>query len=129
MVSLSSRSPIRESPRLLVAGVLLGICLIVIGLGIGLAISSGGSTSPASHTVRVAQPSGASVSQLRQTVAADAASLRIARGRVNDLQTRLSLSQRQTAHKIAALRRSRRAARCWRAKALHPQQPKSATCP
>lgn len=131
MVSLSSRRPIRESPRLLAAGVVLAICLVAVGVLIGLAVSGGGSSSPTASpaSVRARQPAAATISQLRHTVAADAATLRTQHARVTYLQTRLRLSQHQTARKIAALHRSRRAARCWRARALHPGQPKPATCP
>jgi len=119
MVSLSSRSPIRESPRLLGAGLLVAVCLVAIGLGIGWATASPSQPAP---------QSGASIAQLRRTVASQRATLRSQQASITSLKADLTGVRQYSAATAAALRRSRRLARCWRARAQHPHKAKSATC-
>jgi hypothetical protein len=105
--SLSSRSRLREWPRLIVAAVTVAILLVLVGVAVAAAVNAGGSAG-----------TGAAAGRLnREAVALRAADARV-RALTRQAQSataQLSLSRRALFHTRIALARARQSAACWRA--------------
>ncbi|HTX32695.1 MAG TPA: hypothetical protein VMD09_15030 [Solirubrobacteraceae bacterium] len=105
---------LRESPRLIAAGLVTAALLILVGVLIGAATAGSGdpskSTAPAPRTARQR----AQLLQARQTIVS--------------LRTQLSDSVQRTSGLRSQLATTRARARCWRAAALHRTSGRVANC-
>lgn len=120
---MSSRNRLREWPRLLIAVGALAVLLVLLGVVVASASTGNG------------QP--AQVRHLRATVSRQAGRLRADSATITRLRAQLTADRARLAQRrgtttattpSAALVKARRAARCWKNKALHPKKAKKRTC-
>lgn len=106
---------LRESPRMIIAGGLAAVVLVLIGLLIGSATAGGSSTSSATPG-------------LRQQAAREATQLQAARQMVAALRDQLAVADQRVSLIDGQLIATRARARCLRAAALHPARTRVLNC-
>ncbi len=97
---------LRESPRMIVAGVVTAVVLILLGVLIGSASTGGGSSN-------------STTTALRHQAARDRAQLQTAQQTIVGLRTQLGATGQRASTIRRQLSTARARARCWRAAALH----------
>ena len=106
---------LRESPRLIAAGVVLAVVLLLIGVLVGSATSG-------------ASSSGSSLASLRQRDARQAGQLRGAVQMLATLRAQLGAATQSLALTRGQLATARDRARCWRRAALHRGATRVSNC-
>jgi hypothetical protein len=107
---------LRESPRMIAAGAVTAVVLVLIGVLIGSTTASGGTSSPS----RTSPP--------RHPDARQAAELRVARQTIAGLRSELTVAGQRARAITTQLTNTRARVRCWRTAALHHSAARVSKC-